>query len=48
MLESLIVFWGERSGKVVRERREILAENQSGLHRMTQRSQFHEQATEGE
>jgi hypothetical protein len=36
LLELSILFWGERSGKVLREWREILWKDQPGLQGMAQ------------
>jgi len=44
--EALIVFQGERSGKVLRPRREVLGENQPGLQGMAGAGQVIEEAPE--
>ena len=48
LLQALIIFWGKRSGKVLREPREIFVEDQPGLQRMTRRGQVAEQAAEND
>lgn len=46
LLETLIVFQGECSGKVLRPGREVLGENQPGLQGMACAGQVIEQAPE--